>query len=290
MNTNDNKKAITPGVFLLRFIGAYIAAGFLISIITYPLTKTSDIISSNISLDPTNGGIIMCGVAVGILIYLILLAIVTSIVTVELSLINAKVEKDKAEKCKSYMKTFLSVLAFFSIIIVIGILFIVLLPAITRLINTPSDSNNIITGLIIPVSVICLSIIVYWVVLIKQCRKRFNKKVYGDGTSKPQTTGEQQVSQQQTNTNQNMVNTTVTNTQQTTPVVDPTPQVNNQPVTEINQTPTPVVEQTPVVEPTPVVNNEPVAENNQTPTTVQEMTMEQMYPQEINNTNNNQTN
>ena len=289
MNTNDNKKAITPGVFLLRFIGAYIAAGFLISIITYPLTKTSDIISSNISLDPTNGGIIMCGVAVGILIYLILLAIVTSIVTVELSLINAKVEKDKAEKCKSYMKTFLSVLAFFSIIIVIGILFIVLLPAITRLINTPSDSNNIITGLIIPVSVICLSIIVYWVVLIKQCRKRFNKKVYGDGTSKPQNSVPQQ-----TNTNQNMVNTTVTNNnpsiQQPTPVVDPTPQVNNQPVTEINQTPTPVVEPTPVAEQTPVVNNEPVAENNQTPTTVQEMTMEQMYPQETNNTNNNQTN
>lgn len=288
MNTNDNKKAITPGVFLLRFIGAYIAAGFLISIITYPLTKTTDIISSNISLDPTNGGIIMCGVAVGILIYLILLAIVTSIVTVELSLINAKVEKDKAEKCKSYMKTFLSVLAFFSIITVIGILFIVLLPAITRLINTPSDSNNIITGIIIPVSVICLSIIVYWVVLIKQCRKRFNKKVYGDGTSKPQTTGEQQVSQQQTNTNQNMVNTTDTNNnpsiQQPTPVVDSTPQVNNQPVTEINQTPTPVVE------PTQVENNEPVVQNNQTPTPVQEMTMEQMYPQETNNTNNNQTN
>ena len=96
-----------------------------------------------------------------------------------------------------------------------------------------------------------------------------------------------------------MVNTTVTNNnpsiQQPTPVVDPTPQVNNQPVTEINQTPTPVVEQTPVVEPTPVaeqtpvVNNEPVAENNQTPTTVQEMTMEQMYPQD-NNSNNNQTN
>ena len=288
MNTNDNKKAITPGVFLLRFIGAYIAAGFLISIITYPLTKTTDIISSNISLDPTNGGIIMCGVAVGILIYLILLAIVTSIVTVELSLINAKVEKDKAEKCKSYMKTFLSVLAFFSIITVIGILFIVLLPAITRLINTPSDSNNIITGIIIPVSVICLSIIVYWVVLIKQCRKRFNKKVYGDGTSKPQTTGEQQVSQQQTNTNQNMVNTTDTNNnpsiQQPTPVVDSTPQVNNQPVTEINQTPTPVVE------PTQVENNEPVVQNNQTPTPVQEMKMEQMYPQETNNTNNNQTN
>ena len=120
-------------------------------------------------------------------------------------------------------------------------------------------------------------------------------EVYGDGTSKPQNSVPQQ-----TNTNQNMVNTTVTNNnpsiQQPTPVVDPTPQVNNQPVTEINQTPTPVVEQTPVVEPTPVaeqtpvVNNEPVAENNQTPTTVQEMTMEQMYPQEINNTNNNQTN
>lgn len=262
MNTNVDKKVLSPGGFFGRFLISFITAVLLILIISYPIFEMVKPYL-NIQTSTISAETVLYGIAIGILIIEVIFAFATSFISIELSLLNAKINREDAEKSKKYMNIFLIVLAIISILLVLLLYLIATTPILQR--YTQIQDGSLISSIFIPLSIIALSFIIYWIILIKQCRKRFNKKVYGDGTNKPQINSVQQVPQQP-NTNQNMINTTVTNN-------------------------TPSAQQpTPVVEPTPAVNNEPETQNNQTTTPSQEMTMDQLYPQETNNTNNNQTN
>ena len=261
MNTNVDKKVLSPGGFFGRFLISFITAVLLILIISYPIFEMVKPYL-NIQTSTISAETVLYGIAIGILIIEVIFAFATSFISIELSLLNAKINREDAEKSKKYMNIFLIVLAIISILLVLLLYLIATTPILQR--YTQIQDGSLISSIFIPLSIIALSFIIYWIILIKQCRKRFNKKVYGDGTNKPQINSVQQVPQQP-NTNQNMINTTVTNN-------------------------TPSAQQpTPVVEPTPAVNNEPETQNNQTTTPSQEMTMDQLYPQETNN-NNNQTN
>ena len=189
---NNLKKEISSGAFTLRFILAFIVvsliSGVLFNIIQAPIQLLFPLSSIVNTANSSNIYFVI------ISILLIAQEAFVGFFATKLALINVTVKKEDALKAKRNMKIFLGIIVFLAVITILSLALVSIVPMIQRQsYNYPTVDMEYS---LIPMAIVIVGSIISLVVLIKTCRKTFDRIVFGDGAPKKNQEDNNQINQE----------------------------------------------------------------------------------------------